>query len=253
MIWSGLAGIAAGLVLGFLGAGGTVIAIPILLAGTQIDAHRVLGTNALGVALAACVLFIWRYREVRTGLRETVVFLVPGVAGIYAGASLGLIYPSRQLIFLLGILLFFVAAWIFYLSLGVATARSPTDAGREQTPLQIRARKLVPVAFVVGMIAGFFGIGGGFLIVPALVFAGAMPLEVATVMALLPISAFALTVGVRYLAAGAVVLPWSGVMAVCGLAGGAGGRWLNRRLPRVALQRAFALLLVAIGAYFVMR
>lgn len=253
MIWAGFAGIAAGLVLGFLGAGGTVIAIPVLLAGTGIDAHTVLGTNALGVSLAACALFVWRYREVRSGFAETVVFLLPGLAGIGAGASLGLRFPSQRLIFLLGILLFFVAAWIFFLS----TRPSPRDAGprpkRERGALARRARVLVPTALAVGSVAGFFGIGGGFLIVPALMLAGGMTLELATVMALLPIAAFALTVGARYLAAGAVVLPWSGAMAACGVCGGAAGRWLNRRLPRVILQRAFAALLVAIGVYFVVR
>jgi uncharacterized membrane protein YfcA len=253
MIWTSLAGIAAGLVLGFLGAGGTVIAIPILLAGTGTDAHTVLGTNALGVALAACALFVWRYREFRTGLRKTVVFLVPGVVGIYAGASLGLIFPSRRLIFLLGILLFFVAAWIFYLSMRVVVGDPRSKTEHEPGALRLHAWKLAPTAFVVGMTAGFFGIGGGFLIVPALMFAGAMPLELAAVMALLPISAFALTIGVRYLAAGAVVLPWSGIMAVCGVVGGAAGRWLNRRLPTAILQRAFALLLVSIGLYFIAR
>lgn len=253
LIWGGLAGVAAGLVLGFLGAGGAVIAIPILLAGTQSDAHTVLGTNALGVSLASCAIFLWRYRDVRTGLRETTLLLVPGAVGIYAGASLGLLFPSGRLIALLGVLLWFVAAWIAYLSTRSAADDPGVRSERERQERRPNARKLVPTGLTVGLIAGSFGVAGGFLVVPALMFAGGMSLELAIVMALLPISAFSLTIGARYLAAGAVVLPWAAAMAACGLVGGLAGGWLNRRVPHAMLQRAFAFLLAAIGVYFVVR
>lgn len=253
MIWAALAGILAGLVLGFLGAGGTVIAIPILLIAAGINDHTALGTNALGVALAAWVLFIWRYRERRTGLRETVISLVPGIGGIYAGATLGLEFPGKRLIFLLGILLFFVAAWMLYVSTRPKEHQTNDELPGVRQSLRKSTIQLGPLGFVIGSIAGFFGIGGGFLIVPALAFAGSMPLELATVMSLLPIGGFALTIGGRYLAAGNALLSWSVVMTLCGIAGGIAGSMLNRRLPRTALQRAFAALLVAIGMYFILR
>lgn len=253
MIWAGLAGVCAGLVLGFLGAGGTVVAIPVLLAGTNTEAHTVLGTNALGVALAACALFLWRYREHRAGLRETLIFMLPGITGVYAGASLGLVFPSHGLIFLLGLLLFAVAGWVAYTSTRPFSGEPRTDTAHVEGDLCAKARLLIPATFLVGALSGFFGIGGGFMIVPALMFMGGMPIELATVMSLLPIGAFALMLGGRYLLAGAVVLPWSGTMAVCALAGGAAGIRLNQRLPRPLLQRAFAILLVFIGIYFIQR
>lgn len=253
MIWGGLAGVAAGLVLGFLGAGGTVIAIPILLGGTHIDAHIVLGTNALGVALTACALFIWRYREYRSGLHSTIVFLLPGIAGIYAGTGLGLAYPGRKLIYLLGILLFFVAAWILYTSMSTVGSNSTDASTTEKADRFQRPWMMIIAGFAIGMTAGFFGIGGGFMIVPALMFLGGMTIELAAIMALLPIGIFALAIGTRYLVAGAVILPWSGSMALCGLAGGAVGRWLSLQLPRVVIQRIFALLLVSIGIYFIVK
>lgn len=251
MVWAALSGLAAGWILGFLGAGGTVIALPLLLHFTNAAPHVALGTNALGVGVIASALAGWRSWRRELALFEAVLFAVPGLGGIYAGTWVGLQFPGQRLIFFLGFLVFAIAGWIFYLSTRDSDSGEPKEA--VAGTWRRRIVRLAPLAFLVGFVSGFFAIGGGFMIVPGLMIAGDLSLSVAAATGLLPIAAFAGLVGLRYLLAGAVSLPWTGVMAVAGLAGGAVGIWLNQRLPRRALQRAFAVLLVAIGAYMVMR
>lgn len=253
MIWAVVSGLAAGWILGFLGAGGTVIALPVLLHFTNALPHVALGTNALGVGVIAAALAAWRGWRRELVLVDAVAFAIPGLAGIDAGSWVGLQFPGQRLIFLLGFLVFGIAGWIFYLS--TRRQEAVEVPGETEGPVDWRRRfvRLAPIALLIGFVSGFFAIGGGFMIVPGLMFAGELSLAAATATGLLPIAAFAGLVGIRYLLAGAVALPWTGAMAAGGLVGGAFGIWLNRRLPRRALQRAFAVLLVAIGAYMVLR
>jgi uncharacterized membrane protein YfcA len=254
MIWSVLAGVLAGFVLGFIGAGGTVVALPVLLYAAKIRPHLTLGTNALGVSLIALALLSWRLRGHEVAVRDGITFALPGLIGIYFGAHLGLIYPGAKLVYLLGVLLFLVAAWIFYLSTraqGTAPAESPRalPSSRGRSRLAVMA----VTAFLVGLAAGFFAIGGGFMIVPGLMLAGGLELGLAARTALLPIAAFAGLVGIEYLAAGSVRTSWSLWMLLGGLIGGAAGIWLSDHLPLKTMQRAFAAFLVGTGIYMVLR
>lgn len=247
-----VAGLAAGAVLGFVGAGGTVVGLPLLLLGGVLAEHAALGTNAAGVAAVAGLLAGWNWYRRRAQWREGCIFAAPGLGGIVLGTRMGLAFPGRHLIAILGVLLFFVAAWMFWLG----TRDKPLHAGAPAQDLHALARRalrLVPLGFAVGWVAGFFAIGGGFLIVPALMLGGDLPLALAAPTALIPIALFAALVGGEYALAGQMHVLWVGIMAGAGLAAGAAGIAFAGRTPRHWLQRAFAVLLVAIGAYFVMR
>ena len=256
--WTLLAGLLAGFVLGFLGAGGTVVALPVLLFLTSLGPHLTLGTNALGVFLIAGLLFGWQSRRMRLPVLHGIWFSVFGVPGIYLGARLGLLYPGQKLVFLLGLVLFLVAGWMVYLSFRQASSSSASPAATplaacDDPPLpRVRSARIAAIAcaaFAVGLIAGFFGIGGGFMIVPALMLVGGLELSLAAPVALLPIAAFSGLVGAEYWLAGQVRPVWSALMLLAGVPSGAGGIWLSHRLSKVVVLRAFAVLLVAIGVY----
>jgi uncharacterized protein len=258
------AGAAVGFVLGFLGAGGTVIGLPFLLLFSGLGGHEVLGTNAAGVAfIALCLLALRVYRS-ELLLREGIAFAIPGLVGIFLGVRLGLLFPGQRLILLVGFVLFLIAGWMFYLSTRAVASAGRTGEGplRETasgTELSDRSRErerrrllaLIPTAFVIGAIAGFFAIGGGFMIVPGLILVGGLALNDAAATALLPIAAFASLVGLEYWTAGDVNAVVVGVMLAPGIAGGLLGIWMARRLSKRIMQRAFALLLVLIGVYMI--
>ncbi len=249
MVPSLFAGLAAGLVLGFLGAGGAIVGIPILLFSASLGPHTVLGTNALGVAVIAGGLFLWRWKSGEAPLVAALTFAVPGLAGIWLGAGLGLLEPGQRLVFLLGFVLLAVAGWMLYLSFR-SDAVSP--------PMQSRASRrahvtLALLAVLVGAVSGFFAVGGGFMIVPALMIAGGLELGEAAAAALLPIATFTALVGIRYMGAGYVDYSASALMLAGGAAGGIGGVLLVRRLPKRVIQQCFAAALAAMAVYFFVR
>ncbi len=248
-----LAGLAAGFVLGLLGAGGTIVGLPFLLYLTTLGPHRILGTNALGVSFAAIALLGVRVWRRRLPLIPGLVFTAPGLLGIYLGGRLGLMFPGQRLIFLLGFLVFGVSGWMFYLSTRPSAPRERRTF-RLLAPMPARRLALLaPVAFLVGGVAGFFAIGGGFLIVPALMIVGGLELAEAAAAALAPIAAFALLVGAQYAASGQATLRLAILMGITGLAGGIAGIAIADRLPKKRLQQAFAVLLLAIAIYMVAR
>jgi uncharacterized protein len=250
--WTLVAGALAGFVLGFLGAGGTVVALPVLLFLVGFPPHLTLGTNAMGVFLIAAALFGAQARRRRLPIRHGIVFAVSGGPAIYLGARLGLLYPGAKLVFLLGFLLFVVAAWMVYLSYHQPTG-SAEAATAGADPAQAlsagRVAAMAVAAFAIGLAAGFFGIGGGFMIVPGLMLVGGLELALAAAVSLLPIAIFAGIVGVEYWIAGDIRPWWSALMLVGGIPGGAFGIWLGRRLSKVAMLRVFAAVLVALGVY----
>lgn len=246
MITALVAGLAAGLVLGFLGAGGAIVGIPILLLSTSLAPHAVLGTNALGVALIAGGLFYWRWKSGEAPLVPALLVAVPGLAGIWVGTGLGLVEPGHRLVFLLGFILLAVAGWVFYLSVRPDTA--PSSASQ---PMQRRTGIwLAVLAVVVGAISGFFAVGGGFMIVPALMLVAGLELREAAAAALLPIATFTALVGIRYLGAGYVDFAASALMLGGGAVGGIAGVYLVRHLPKRIVQQSFAVALTAMAVYF---
>lgn len=247
-----VAGLAAGAVLGFIGAGGTVIGLPILLLGGGLKEHVVLGTNAIGVAGAALLLALWYIHRGQSQWREGLVFAIPGLAGIFLGARMGLAFPGRHLIFILGFVLFAVAIWMAWLSM----QKKPLHTEPSTPDLRALAHlstRLIPLGLIVGWISGFFAIGGGFMIVPALMLGGEMPLSRAASTTLVPVTLFAAFVGTQYATAGQADLPRAGIMVIAGIVAGAIGIRSASRVPRNWLQRFFAVLLVAIGVYFIIR
>lgn len=250
-----VAGAVAGLVLGLFGAGGTIVALPALLYIAGLGPHLSIGTNAVGVAAIAAALLAWRVRTGQVLVGDGVAFAVPGLVGIAVGARLGLVVAGSRLVFLLGFVVFLVAGWMAYLAFRLTSNDTVSAAGaagsrasiRPSATAKARLARIGGAALTVGGVAGFFGVGGGFLIVPGLAWAGNVELRAAARSALIPIAAFAALIGAEYLASGSVNVPDAGLMLLGGLAGGALGIWLAGRVPRRAFQLAFAGFLVLIG------
>lgn len=253
IIWTALAGLGAGLVLGFLGAGGTVVGLPFLLYLVVLPPHTTLGTNAMGVCMIAAALSIYRFSKHDTSLIPAISFAVPGVVGVFIGAQIGLHYPGSSLVFLLGFLLFGIAAWLYYLSTKIGKSHNVRSDPVYDPITRRKIAKMTPVAFAVGGAAGFFGIGGGFMIVPAMALTANIELVQAAASSLLPIAAFAGLVGVTYFMAGQIDYWLSAIMFISGIFGGFLGIQLGRRVGKTTTYRIFATFLVLLGIYIILR
>jgi uncharacterized protein len=243
-----LSGGAVGFSLGLIGGGGSILAVPLLLYVVGIrDAHVAIGTSALSVATNAFANLIghWRAGNVKWSCAAT--FAVAGIVGAAIGSTLGKLVDGQELLFL------FALAMI---AVSVAMLRPRAASGNPNVRLTpwIAAR-LIAVGLVVGAISGFFGIGGGFLIVPGLMLGSGMPILNAIGSSLLSVGSFGLTTAVNYALSGLV--EWT--IALLFIAGGVGGGFLGMRAAmRLAANRrtltfVFAGVIFAVAIYMLAR
>ncbi len=252
-------GVLVGFSLGLIGGGGSILAVPLLLylVGYH-DPHTVIGTTAAAVAATAFVNVIphWRARNVRW--KPGLMFALFGALGAVAGAALGKSVPGKQLLFLFALLMIFVAFTMLRSALrkpSTGKAGGEIDSEAEKAPKERRglsaAMRTGPVALVVGGLSGFFGIGGGFLIVPGLIFATEMPIINAIGTSLLSVGAFGTTTAISYALAGKVNWLLATEYFVGGALGGWMGAWLANRLAvnRRSLTLIFVSVIFVVALY----
>ena len=236
-------GALVGFSLGLIGGGGSILAVPLLLylVGYR-DAHVAIGTTALAVSATAYINLVPHWRRGNVLWRPALAFALPGMAGAAFGAQLGRMLPSRQLLFLFALLMVGVA--LTMLRPGRATATPASEK-------MIRWRWFWPAAFGVGLLAGFFGIGGGFLVVPALLLLTGMPILNAIGSSLVAVGTLGLTTALSYATAGLVDWQVALEYVVGGFLGGTLGAMLAANLaPRKALLRqTLAGVISVVGVY----
>lgn len=239
MLEYALIGIALGLSLGLFGGGGGILAIPLLVAaGTPTDEAGT--TSLVVVGIGAMGGLIPHARAGRVAWREGVIFSALGAVGAIAGSKLALFTDDR--IQLWGFAVVLVVAGTLMLRKALAA-----DRGGEAHERARRAWWLVAVtAAAVGLFTGFFGVGGGFLVVPALALVMGMGMYQATATALLVIT---LNSAVAFIprAGEALDLTATAVVAVFVLISSAvAARWSNRWSER-NLGIGFASLVLAMS------
>jgi uncharacterized membrane protein YfcA len=236
-----------GFTLGLIGGGGSVLAVPLLLyvVGMR-DTHMALGTSATAVAVSALVNLAVYARRGAVQWSCAGVFAGGGVIGAIAGARLAQAIDGRVL------LLAFAAAMV---AIAVAMFRRRHDTALRGCALDWPlAAKLLPVGFVTGLASGFFGIGGGFLIVPGLIFASGMSLNYAIGSSLFAVWAFGTATAATYAVVSLVNWPIALLFVLGGFLGGLAGARLGRRLARgPGLSMAFSAVLLLVAVYVAFR
>lgn len=237
-----------GLLLSVFGGGGSVLATPLLLYVVGVrDPHVAIGTSAAAVAVNALVGLGAQAKAGRVKWPCALVFGGAGLAGSLVGAHLAKMIDGGQLI------LWFAGAMAL---VGLSMLAPKKDEGDPGVRLDAAlTRKLAPLGLLVGSAAGFFGIGGGFLIVPGLVLATRMPLRYAVGTSLVVVTALGLTTATSYALSGYVDWQLVGLLSLGGVIGVALGIPLGRRLSgnKRAMELGFAALVIAMGIYVVVR
>lgn len=242
-----LCGSLVGFTLGIIGGGGSVVATPMLLYLVGLPPHEAIGTGALAVSANAFVNFAGHARAGNVRWAEAAIFATTGVTGAFVGSTLGKAVDGQRLVLLFAFMM---------IAIGIAMLRPRKGGGTAAAPMTARtAAKLVAVGLAVGLLAGFFGIGGGFIIVPGLILATGMPMISAIGTSLLAVGAFGLTTALNYAASGFV--NWG--IALLFIGGGVGGGWLGMTAAlhlqhqRATLNRLFAALVFAVAFYIIWR
>ncbi|SDI45293.1 hypothetical protein SAMN05216338_10238 [Bradyrhizobium sp. Rc2d] len=243
---SAASGSVVGFSLGLVGGGGSILAVPLLVYVVGLnDSHVAIGTSAVAVNAGANLGTHARSGNVKWRCATT--FAVAGVAGAYLGSTLGKIMDGQRLLALFAVLMMVVGGLM--LRNRAHVGNSAVSLSKENLP------KLIVSGLGVGVLSGFFGIGRGFLIVPALMLATGMPMLNAIGSSLVSVTAFGLTTAANYALSG--LIDWQ--IAVLFVGGGIFGGLIGARLAkslgssRGALTSVFAGLIFAIAIYVLFR
>lgn len=243
-----LSGGVVGFALGLLGGGGSILAVPLLIYVVGVrSTHVAIGTSAFAVAANAFANLIAHSRAGHVKWPCATTFAAAGVAGALAGAQLGQMVDGKKLLFLFGLVMLAVAA-------GMASPRAAQGDPGVRIDRTI-ALRLIATGLVVGLASGFFGIGGGFLIVPAIMLGSGMATINAVGSSLVSVGTFGLATALSYAIAGLVDWRIAGLFILGGIAGGLVGVALAKRLSarRALLTRLFAGVVVAMAAFLLWR
>ena len=248
MMLGGLSGVLVGFSLGLVGGGGSILAVPLLvyLVGVPVP-HLAIGTSAVAVAANAAMSLTNHARAGNVGWPCALVFAGTGVIGAFVGAWLGKMVDGQVLLAAFAVMMVVVAGLMLRRREPAQEARIRLDRGN--------AAALAGTGLAVGALSGFFGIGGGFLIVPGLILATGMPMLQAVGTSLVAVTAFGLTTAVSYASTGLVNWTLAALFISGGLLGSQLGARAARHLSRKRglLTKVFAGLIFLVAAYVLAR
>jgi len=235
-----LGALAIGLSLGLLGSGGSILTVPVLHYLVGQPEKLAIGGSLLVVGLIASSAAIPYALHRQVDWRSVAWFGLPGMLGAWLGATLARWVPGPVQLALFAVVML-VAAW-----------RMLRGAALQRSEREPRRMAVVTGGFAVGALSGLVGVGGGFLIVPALVLLAGVPMVNAVgtslaVIALNSCTGFAKYLGV--LERQSLALDWGVLLAVAavGIVGSFAGHRLGRRLPQATLRKVFGAFLVVMG------
>lgn len=230
-----------GLSLGLLGSGGSIITLPVMVYVAGIPVSQAVGMSLVVVGGTSAVGSYLRFREGEFSGRAAVFFTLSGMIGAFSGAKFTHLVAAKTLMLLFGGLMLIVGA-------ALLRKRSAAAAPKTCHPVSCLA-----AGAMVGVLTGFLGVGGGFLILPALVLLAGLEMKTAigTSLAIISLNSAAGVLGqLRY-----VSLDWMLTLGFLSVAvvGMLGGQLLAKRLSSQTLQRGFAWAVIALGLFLVVK
>lgn len=248
-------GLLVGLVMGALGGGGAIITVPALVYLLDQEPGVATTTSLIIVGLTGIVSVLLHAHRGGVRWADGVAFGLLGVGGALLGGRVGAGADPRVVMGLFAALLLVVAS-VMWRRARVEQRTDPQEADDPWVtwrPFSLRpdrAALVLIVATAVGVLTGFFGVGGGFAIVPALVLVLRLPMKQAVGTSLLVITINSATALLGRLGTDlSIDIPLVSVFVTAAIIGSLIGGWAGARLDARLLQRAFAALLLVVGAY----
>lgn len=247
MALGAFSGVLIGFTLGLVGGGGSILAVPLMvyLVGVP-NPHVAIGTSAFAVAVNAGTGLIQHARAGTVKWRCGGLYASAGVLGAFLGSTLGKAVDGQKLLFLFALVM---------IAVGVLMLRGRGNPGVEGAQCNRgNASKVLGYGLGTGTFSGFFGIGGGFLIVPGLIASTSMPMINAVGTSLVAVTAFGLTTAANYAASGLVDWTLALTLILGGVLGGFAGTWTARRLSGAGtLSTVFAVLIFVVAGYMLLK
>ena len=243
-----LCGGMVGFSLGLVGGGGSVLAVPLMVYVVGVpEPHIAIGSSAIAVATNAAINLVNHARGGTVIWPVAALFAAAGILGAFAGSLLGKMVDGQKLLALFALVMMVIAM----LMLKTRARVGIPDVKMSMANLPA----VIGFGLATGTLSGFFGIGGGFLIVPALMAATGMPIMNAVSSSLVAVTTFGLTTASSYAWSGLVAWDLAGLFIAGGIAGGLAGTRLARHLSerRGALNVVFSVVIAAVALYMLTR
>jgi uncharacterized membrane protein YfcA len=245
-------GLASGMLVGFslglVGGGGSILAVPLMVYVVGVpQPHVAIGTSAIAVAANAASNLSNHARGGTVIWSCALIFAASGMVGAFGGSILGKMVDGQKLLALFALVMIVIA--MLMLKTRARIGLPDVKASMSNMPA------IVGLGLATGTMSGFFGIGGGFLIVPALMLATGMPIMNAVSSSLVAVTAFGMTTAASYAWSGLVSWALAGLFVAGGIAGGLAGTRAARHLAerRGALNVVFAVVIIAVALYMLAR
>ena len=235
-------------VLGMLGGGGSVLVLPVLLYVLGLEPKAALLTSQVLLAVASAVAVTVHIRAGRVSFSTGLLFGAASMFGAYLGGRAACYVPAQLLLLgFTGLMLLSAFQMLRGRRAGAAAGKT-APPGRRGLPWRGSA-----VGFPTGVVAGLLGVGGGFMIVPALILIAGLPIERAVGTSLLIIALQSTAGAAGYMRHASADAQMVGVLAIAMASGSVCGGLLSQRLPGTLLRRLFAILLLAIALLMLIR
>jgi uncharacterized membrane protein YfcA len=261
-------GIVVGLSLGLTGGGGSLFAVPLLVFGLSVSPSDAVAISLLAVAIVALVGVLRRWRSGLLVPRGAALMAAGGVASAPLGSWLAGVLPGSALMLAFSLLMAFIAILMWRTAGRSGVGKElPTSAEADDGPAGIACRfdpggrlrltsrcalGLVAAGVVTGVLSGLFGVGGGFLVVPALIYATGMGIHRAIATSLLVIALIGASGFIAHLAQHPRLDLWMVALFIAGgIAGLEAGGHFMRRLSGRRLQRGFAAAIVCVSVFVI--
>jgi uncharacterized membrane protein YfcA len=260
-------GAVVGLSLGLTGGGGALFAVPLLVYGLGVETREAVAISLAAVGAMSLVGFLHRWKlgevEIRTGL----LFAVAGMVGAPVGTWIAGFLPETVLLMSFAALMVIVAVRLWYQAEHpvVPAPVCPTPGNLDGPTCQRDAAGvliltsrcamlLLFVGVLTGVLSGVFGVGGGFVIVPALVLFSSMSIHRAVGTSLMVVALVSVSGVASQLWIGQTISPTTTALFVTGgVAGLFAGQQIGRRLSGPTLQKAFVVAILGVAAFMIMR
>ncbi len=231
-----------GLALGLFGSGGSLLALPVLMYGLGFDVKQGVVGSLLVVGATALLSMGQAIRRKEICVRNAFSFLAASLPASYGGSVIGRVIDPRWQILIFAVVVVVAAFWMLFW-------KAPEGPGT----CNPRVLPLLWVGGFIGFLTGFLGVGGGFLIIPALVLLGGIGMKLARGTSLLLIAANAAASLAGY--ANRIDIPWASLGWVVGISlpASLAGATIAKRFSSVKLQKAFAWFLIALGIYLTVK
>ncbi|PYD75437.1 sulfite exporter TauE/SafE family protein [Novacetimonas pomaceti] len=243
-----LSGGVVGFTLGLIGGGGSILAVPLMVYVVGVsNPHVAIGTSAVSVAVNALAGLVHHARAQTVKWRCAAIFASCGIVGALVGASVGKAVDGRRLLLCFAILM---------IGVGFLMLRGRHDRGCADAQCNRQnASKVMTFGGLTGLLSGFFGIGGGFLIVPGLIASTHMPILNAVGTSLVAVAAFGLSTAISYMISGYIDWGLAALFIIGGTVGSYAGMRVSRRMAGSsgALTIFFAGVIFCVATYMIWR